>query len=764
MARYLTPSKVGLLVLVVLYASEEVPTSESIAVLDFIITHISAKARSAKRGNDDNLRYALPISAFEKALGPLAAIMPGRSMYDRFLKRLWAIDCAHSLDGLMEALPTLLRKSRAQIVHEREMGVVAEEQTARIIRTSPLGAFIRRCHLEYTRMQFQDATALWQQLIVYRAQTRQQYERKNPPSQSHPLDSNLTAFGIDASHDLVRIMYGETLSSAGKAELYSLYDVKALLEFQVSEMQSSGSRMPEDMRQRLVEMSEDGSTLPLTHYLTFLDSWRAGDYTSAFDNLHRYFDYTMQSRDRSFYQYALLNLAILQADFGCASEAIPAMQEAIATARENKDTTCLNFCMSWLYHFGRTFPSDMKVIQDSGILGNETEGLAFLKSRAKDAEMWSLLSTSLLSEAKLGLQHGDSLAGVFENITKAAHISVTKTTINVAGSTLLIRASAFSRLGLGSLAWSNSETFLSCCAPHAPVEDVLKCTCRVAGFLAQRGRHSAVEETLATVPKSTLRILKYQNYLQFYSSLLKLRLLIRHNDLDTARRVATQLQGQDPPDIENSFFLAFSQIELSMAEGNPGKALELVEENAERAVSNNNDIIVYTQLLNLQARILAASNNALSSFSIVVRAAQLAYRSLCLPALWEAIGLLANILNVLGEHNAALELLNAIIPRVLECHDCELAAVTYRYLVDAEIGLAGVEKSNKTRRKEWVNRAVDHLDSAGKMYGFAEDMKGQLEVLYRKSVIMKWQGDLVLANDVASKYLEVKKKFGETRV
>ena len=81
------------------------------------------------------------------------------------------------------------------------------------------------------------------------------------------------------------------------------------------------------------------------------------------------------------------------------------MQEAISTARENKDVTCLNFCMSWLYHFGKSFPAEMKEIRDSGMLGSEAEGLAFLKSKAKDAEMWSLLSTSLLSEAKLGLQN-----------------------------------------------------------------------------------------------------------------------------------------------------------------------------------------------------------------------------------------------------------------------------------------------------------------------------------------------------------------------
>ena len=39
------------------------------------------------------------------------------------------------------------------------------------------------------------------------------------------------------------------------------------------------------------------------------------------------------------------------------------------------------------------------------MLGSEKEGLAFLQAKAKETEMWSLLSTSLLSEAKLELQN-----------------------------------------------------------------------------------------------------------------------------------------------------------------------------------------------------------------------------------------------------------------------------------------------------------------------------------------------------------------------
>ena len=111
----------------------------------------------------------------------------------------------------------------------------------------------------------------------------------------------------------------------------------------------------------------------------------------------------MHNRDRTFYQYALLNLAILQADFNCFPEAIAAMQETISTARENKDMGCLNYSLSWLYHFSKAHSGELREVQKSGVLGTEKEALAFLKAKSKEASMWSLLSTSLLSEAKLTL-------------------------------------------------------------------------------------------------------------------------------------------------------------------------------------------------------------------------------------------------------------------------------------------------------------------------------------------------------------------------
>ncbi|KKY28967.1 putative anaphase-promoting complex protein [Diplodia seriata] len=68
----------------------------------------------------------------------------------------------------------------------------------------------------------------------------------------------------------------------------------------------------------------------------------------------------MQTRDKTYYQYALLHMAILQADFGCFSEAIAAMNETIATARENQDMNCLNFSLSWLNHLVKAYPKQIR--------------------------------------------------------------------------------------------------------------------------------------------------------------------------------------------------------------------------------------------------------------------------------------------------------------------------------------------------------------------------------------------------------------------
>lgn len=74
-----------------------------------------------------------------------------------------------------------------------------------------------------------------------------------------------------------------------------------------------------------------------------------------------------------------------------------AMQETINTARENRDMACLNFSLSWFYHFHKAHPQDCPELISSRM---ERESLLFLKVKAKEAGMHHLQSMAHLSEAK----------------------------------------------------------------------------------------------------------------------------------------------------------------------------------------------------------------------------------------------------------------------------------------------------------------------------------------------------------------------------
>jgi anaphase-promoting complex subunit 5 len=341
--------------------------------------------------------------------------MPGRTLLDVFLKNLWEINSFDALHDLFNRLGDLLVKEG----DESDPDGAVDHFGRRILlsKSSPLGAFVRRARLEFTRLQFDDAMKLWSSLIAYRAPTAK-WTKRIAGLASSGVDLNLSKMGIQAGDDLFEIAYGHLGDEDDDRQSMSMDDFERVLEFQLDKLQRKtvaiaglyvltvriglGCRVPDDMQVQLRAMFGSTGALPRqSHLVRFFDAWRAGDYTTAFDNIHRYYDYAMQTREKVHYQYALLHMAILQAEFGCFGEAIAAINETIATARENQDMTCLSFSLSWLQHMSNAYPRQMKGAGYKGVLGSERDGLAFLKVKAKEAGMYSLLSATLLNEAKL---------------------------------------------------------------------------------------------------------------------------------------------------------------------------------------------------------------------------------------------------------------------------------------------------------------------------------------------------------------------------
>ena len=189
--------------------------------------------------------------------------------------------------------------------------------------------------------------------------------------------------------------------------------------------------------------------------------------------------------------------------------------------------------------------------------------------------------------------------------------------------------------------------------------------------------------------------------------------------------------------------------------------MEILERLATRLSDEEADIYCRIKVMTLKARIYDRAGTPQKGFSVALRAASLARRSKLLPSLWEAVNAICAILNSLDEFEASVKLLDSIVPQVLECEDCELAAKTFSLLADSHVGLAGLAKAETTQRKEQLTRGLENLGRAFDEFSQVEDVQGQCEMMAKKATIMHLNGDPVLANDCAAKYLAIKEAAKE---
>lgn len=189
--------------------------------------------------------------------------------------------------------------------------------------------------------------------------------------------------------------------------------------------------------------------------------------------------------------------------------------------------------------------------------------------------------------------------------------------------------------------------------------------------------------------------------------------------------------------------------------------MEMLEKVSDTLNEEQADIYCRLKLMTLKARIYDRAGIPQKGFSVALRAASLALKCKLLPSLWEAVGALSAIFNSLAEFEASITLLESILPHVLECDDCDLAARTFSLLADSHVGLAGEAKAGSLQRKEQLTKGLENLERAFDQFSLIEDVGGQCEMLAKKATIMHLNGDPVLANDCASQYLAIKEAAKE---
>lgn len=496
----------------------------------------------------------------------------------------------------------------------------------------------------------------------------------------------------------------------------------------------------------------------------FLEAWRSGDYPTSFDYLHRYFDYTMQHSDREHYHYALLNLAVLYADFGCHKDAVSTLLETIATAREKRDPSCLNFALNFFYNFGLQHPQFVADLESNSMSATGRETLAFLRVKARETGMWATWSHALLSEAKQGLTSGDSVATALENMTRSSHLLTERGLTNMIGTQFNLSIAVWDRAGVAFMSTMLCEVFLRCHAPNAMLDDSLRITCRLASLQAHKGRYNDAMELLESVDGNSLRTWKANKYWQKFRALIKLRRDLHRDDLDGAEYLLSQIMQSKPDDLEPDlvFVVESLQYELLIRRGNLEAASVMVERLIADTSEPDKDVAIRVRLLLMKAQLFEKAGRPQRGFSIAMRAANLAWKVRLMTLLWQAIGAVANILNSLEEFEAAERLLLVVIPRCLECEGSYMVANLYSSLADAYVGTAGKlgpgqgPGTHSRGRLEYLTKAIGALRRAFVDYTAVQDVQKQMEVTAKIATIMRLRGDVKLADDQAAKYLELR--------
>ncbi|KAF2279554.1 uncharacterized protein EI97DRAFT_498983 [Westerdykella ornata] len=756
MFRYLTVQKVSLLVLVKLYCQSVLPSSATIPILSFILSHTIARVPSSARSHSEASQDAsLPIHAFEEVLQSQASSMPGRTLLDVFLKDLWAISSLDALHDLFNSLDSLFERdgpAGESEVHERP------EDRIVLHKISPLGTFVRRMRLEFTRLQFDDAMKLWSAFLIYRAPTAQ-WTRRIAGLASSGVDVNISTFDLGPGDELFQVAYGQLDAEDEVIHAISTHDLERVLEFQLDRLQRLGCRVPDDMRAQLRSLLEStGSVVRQSHLVNFFDAWRAGDYTSAFDNIHRYYDLAMLTRERMEYQYALLHMAILQAEFGSFTEAVAAINETIVTARENQDMTCLNFSLSWLQHLNNACPEQMKRAGYKGLLGSERDAFAFLKMKSRETGMYNLLSATLLNESKRCMATGESVPRAFEQLYQAAHLN-TRESIDNHGGHMLLQSTLYSRLGLSDLSRTYCQLLLDCYGHSSPNDERIRARCRCAFNAMHSGRYDDALQLLEASEAFNHRTLKFQQYIYFCTGLIKLKQAIRRADWAACESLFSALDSDSCNDPEISFLLFETRIDYLICHGDFSQAFKLVEQRALALREHDADVLQRLGLLLMKATLFSTVRKPEGGFSVALRAASIAFRTRLMPALWSATGLLANILNTLGDFEAASRMLHAVIPQALENNEPLSCGILYSYLADSYVGLAGcagpaMSTGNRSRITQ-MSRAGLYIDKALNCFKEVKDVHGECEQIMKKALLAKFRGDEKLAEEWAQNHNRV---------
>jgi anaphase-promoting complex subunit 5 len=373
---------------------------------------------------------------------------------------------------------------------------------------------------------------------------------------------------------------------------------------------------------------------------------------------------------------------------------------------------------------------------------------------------------------------------------QSSHLNIKENVSNY-GSQMLLQSTLYSRLGLPHMANMHCELLLDCYGGSCPLDERIRAIGRRAFMLSQSGRYSDAISALEMIDPAVHKSLKYHQYLVLCNGIIKFKRAIRRYDLppmcssdlsltchrsdwSTCTHLLTTLKPQPatdpsstPLDPELSFLLHESYIDYLGSRGSYSEAFTAIASLARSLKEDGADILQRVNVLLMKADLFRKVGKPERGFGVALRAASVSYKAKLMPSLWAAVGLLANILNGLGECASARRLIEGVVPQAIEGTDNLLIGTLYSHLADSYMGLAdpncdakaaaSPSSSPSSSRSTAANvaKAELYIDRARECYKKSGYLAGECEQLMKKAIIAKLRGDEKLAEEWAQNHNRV---------
>lgn len=720
----LSPHKIALLFLVVLYATGFIPEDHLKQVLLALIKLLENEPLIDENKEFiivpqlvdlcQHLREVIVCNCPEDQ--KLAAEKDAAELQKNLLQELWRVSSVEGLNTYIKNTFTLLLNPLAVTVPESTSNLTVKKI---ISPRSFIGDFIQKIVTPFRLLHFDEEFLLFESLVEYRESSRDLFlklggninhqtdlQPKPSPRRSRLDFSTLTQpqpsnsnddhlFGV-LNHQLAESLGIRIPTSSQEIVKQNVrlipvpkHDMQALLDKQVKLLETYGTETPKFLRQIMALMaSPDANTcliqnanfndLPSYYYLKYLENLHASDYHGALQSLHQYFDYMVSKSSKYFYHFALISRASLHQYFGEDEKALDAIEEAISVARENKDNSTLTYILSWLFNFIRNKP-ELWQSQNFYQNNNELHLLDFLIKKSQTVSLL-LYAMSYHFETAHIMHSGGPMNKYLESLLKATYISINDELPTFIKSCEM-SAMVWTRIGIPHLSDLYADIAFDYAKEVGKLGDEISIEIRKNYLLYLKGQTEKAYKNLESLKPKTNSDRSLFKSLQIRSLIMMVKIDLRKGRFKYAEKIMKTLLSIEIQDIELKTELIYLNTEVQTALGNYSQALGLISQSLSVIDSQQMKIQsnVYTiiRLNLLKCSIFNISGVHSRAISLVIEQIEQGKKLGFFTIIVEGMILLISILNNMDNCEDAYEILDKFMPLALRVGNQEFICVAY---------------------------------------------------------------------------------------